>query len=65
MRKPFTKISISIFTLMSFLHLLRIFFGWTVSIEDTDVGMWVSVMGCLLPGGLAIMLWRESLPRIG
>jgi len=61
MRKPFTVIAIIIFTLMACVHMLRLFLGWTVVVAGVEIGMWVSVVGCLLPGGLATMLWRECL----
>ncbi len=60
MVKPFTKIAIFIFSLVAFLHLLRLLLGWKVVIEGAEISMWASVVGGIVTGGLALMLWRES-----
>lgn len=60
MVKPFTTIAIFIFSLVAFLHLLRLLLGWKVVIEGAEISMWASVVGCIVAGGLALMLWRES-----
>lgn len=59
MKKPFTKMAIVIFSLMALLHMLRLILAWTVVVGGLIIPMWVSVVGCLLPGGLAFMLSRE------
>ncbi len=60
MVKPFTTIAIFIFGLVAFLHLLRLLLGWKIVIEGAEISMWASVVGCIVAGGLALMLWRES-----
>ena len=60
MKKPFTTIAVGIFTLVALLHILRLVFGWEVMFEGNVVPMWVSVLGAVIAGGLAMMLWRES-----
>jgi len=60
MVKPFTTIAIFIFGLVAFLHLLRLLLGWKVVIEGAEISMWASVVGGVVAGGLALMLWRES-----
>lgn len=60
MVKPFTTIAIFIFILVAFLHLLRFLLGWKVVIEGAEISMWASVVGGIVAGGLALMLWRES-----
>jgi len=57
--KPFTAISISVFTLVALSHLLRLIFGWAMTVQDVSVPMWVSGLGVVVPAGLAIMLYRE------
>jgi len=57
--KPYTAISISVFTLVALSHLLRLIFGWAMTVQDVAVPMWVSVLGVVVPAGLAIMLYRE------
>ena len=60
MKKPFTTIAICIFALVSLLHVLRLGFGWEATFQGSVVPLWVSGLGAVVAGGLAIMLWRES-----
>ena len=61
--KPFTAIAIFIFELIALLHILRLFFGWEVIVNGFVIPMWASVIGLIIAGGLAIMLWYESRQR--
>ena len=61
--KPFTTIAIVIFSLMAALHVLRLIFGWEAVIDGLVIPMWASVVGIIIAGGLAVMLWRESRPE--
>ena len=58
--KPFTTIAIVIFSLVAVLHVLRLIFGWEVVINGLVMPMWVSVVGFIVAGGLAVMVWREA-----
>ena len=58
--KPFTNLAIAIFILIAVLHLLRLVFGWEVTLDGMVVPMWVSIMGFLIAGALAYFLWREA-----
>ena len=58
--KPFTNIAVFIFGLVALLHLLRLFFGWEVIFNGMVIPMWVSILGLIVAGGLAVLLWRES-----
>ncbi|HXF68083.1 MAG TPA: hypothetical protein VNK67_15475 [Burkholderiales bacterium] len=60
MRKPFTALSVVVLALAAAAHLLRLAYGWDATINGTAVPMWVSVLGVLIPGALAVGLWRES-----
>lgn len=60
MKKPFTYIAALIFALIALLHLLRLIFGWVVTIVGADVPMWGSVVALVLSGVLAAGLWWES-----
>jgi len=60
MKKPFTHIAIFIFTLMALLHVIRLFFGLKLAVNGVVVPLWASVLGVLIAGVLAVMLWRES-----
>jgi hypothetical protein len=57
--KPFTAMAIFIFGLIALLHILRLLYGWEVTIDGVVIPMWTSVLGLIIAGGLAIMLWRE------
>ena len=61
--KPITTIAIVIFSLMAALHVLRLIFGWEAVIDGLVIPMWASVVGLIIAGGLAVMLWRESRPE--
>ena len=60
MKKPFTYIAIVVFTLVALLHLLRLVFGWEATIAGLAVPIWLSLLGTVIAGGLAVLVWRES-----
>jgi len=58
--KPFVALASIIFAVVAILHALRLLYGWEVTINGWAVPMWVSVIGFVVPAGLALLLWRES-----
>jgi hypothetical protein len=58
--KPFTTIAVAVFALVAVLHLLRLFAGWEVVVAGIIIPVWLSWIGVILAGGLAVMVWRES-----
>ena len=58
-RKPFTRLAVWVFSLISAVHVLRLFFGWEVVVEGRAVPLWVSLPGAVLAGGLAFLIRRE------
>jgi hypothetical protein len=58
--KPFTYIAVGVFALVALLHVLRLLFGWEATIAGLAVPLWVSLLGAVIAGGLAVMVWRES-----
>lgn len=60
MKKPFTYIAALIFALIALVHLLRLIFGWVVTIVGADVPMWGSAVALVISGVLAAGLWWES-----
>jgi hypothetical protein len=58
--KPFSTIATVIFAIVALLHLLRLVYGWEVTFAGWVVPMWLSVIGLIVAGGLAAMVWRES-----
>ena len=61
--KSFTKIAIAVFSLVAVLHLLRLVFGLEVVISSVIIPLWVSIIGFLAAGVLAVLLWREMRGR--
>lgn len=59
-KKPFTTIAAGVFALVALLHVLRLAFGWEVTFERSVIPLWVSGLGVVIAGGLAVMLWGES-----
>jgi hypothetical protein len=57
--KPFTTIAAIVFSLISSMHLLRLFFRWEVVANGVRIPMWISLPGFVVTAGLALMLWRE------
>ena len=60
MKKPFTVLAVVIFALVALVHLLRLVYGWEVIVNRAVVPMWASILGLMIAGGLAVMLWLES-----
>lgn len=58
--KPFTMISIFVFSLIAILQLTRFVLGWEISINGVTIPVWVSAIAFIVSAGLAVMLWRES-----
>jgi hypothetical protein len=58
--KPVTNISAFLLALISLGHLLRLIFAWGITINQTAIPMWPSMVVFLLFGSLAVLLWRES-----
>ena len=60
MNKPFTKLATLIFAVVALAHLLRLIYGWVVTIVGADVPMWGSGVALVISGILAAGLWWES-----
>jgi len=60
MKRPFTSLAAIIFAVVALVHLMRLIYGWVVTIIGADVPMWTSVLGLVIAGGLAAGLWWES-----
>jgi len=58
--KPFTTVAVIFLALIAAVHLLRLFGGWEVTVVGFVIPVWWSALGLLIPGGLALMLWREA-----
>ena len=58
--KPFAALAVLVFSLVALLQLLRVFFGWPVTVNGWFIPLWASVIACMLAAGLAFALWRET-----
>jgi Mn2+/Fe2+ NRAMP family transporter len=57
-RKMFCKLAGIIFTLVALFHLVRIYMDWPVMIADWSVPKWLSWVGLIVAGGLALFGFR-------
>ena len=63
--KPFTTLAVLIFALIALVHVYRLIRPFEVMVAGTPVPQWVSIVGLVVAGGLALMVWRESrAPRV-
>jgi hypothetical protein len=62
--KPFTTIAAVIFALMALVHLYRLIHPFRFVIGGCSLPQWLSIIGLLVPAGLAVMLWREAKARV-
>jgi hypothetical protein len=58
--KPFSTFAAIVFALVALLHLLRLVYGWEVTFAGWVVPLWLSVIGLIVAGGLATLVWREA-----
>ena len=59
-RKPFTIVAALIFTVVALVHLYRVFTHFQVVLGSHVIPEWISILGVLIPGLLAVGLLRES-----
>jgi hypothetical protein len=50
----FILVTSSIFALLALLHALRLIYGWNVTIGEWTVPVWISAVGFLIAGCLAL-----------
>ena len=58
--KTGTLLAIILFALVAVAHLIRLVDRTEVVVGTTVVPLWGSVLGVVVPGLLAWLLWRES-----
>jgi hypothetical protein len=58
--KPFTTATLIILGLVAIVHALRVSMGWSVTVNGSDIPMWVSIVAFVVAAGLAVGLWRET-----
>ena len=57
---PFTKLGAALFALMALAHLYRIVRPFEIVVAGSTLPQWASIVGLIVAGILAWMLWRES-----
>lgn len=58
--KPASTIAAVLLLGVAVFHVLRLVYGWQVTVAGDVVPMWVSVVGLVVAGALSALLWRES-----
>jgi len=58
--KPFTTIAVLVFAIICLAHLLRVVFAWEAEVDHIVIPVWLSAIGALFSGMLAVMLWKEN-----
>ena len=58
--KPAARLATTFLALVAIAHLLRLLLRVEVIAGGVAIPLWLSAVACLVTGGLAIMLWRES-----
>lgn len=58
--KPFTMIAVLIFALMAVLHVYRLVKHFPIMIGSHEIPEMASIVGALVTGLLAVMVYRES-----
>jgi len=55
-----SQLAILVFCLVALAHFLRLVFQVEILIGGETVPLWASVVGLVVPGALAVGLWREA-----
>jgi len=58
--KTVTRIVVLLLAAISIQHLLRLIFRWEVIINGVTIKLWLSIIGCIVPATLAVLLWLEN-----
>lgn len=58
--KPIATITMILLATVAVAHALRLMLAVEMTVGSTVIPMWPSVVGALVPGALAVLLWRES-----
>jgi hypothetical protein len=61
--KPATLVATIFLFVVAILHLARLIFHFELTVNGATVPMWLSIIGFLFTGGLAILMWRENWPK--
>ncbi len=59
-RKTVHVVAATIFAIVTFVHALRLAYGWPVTIGTWAMPIWLSWIAVFLAGSLAVLLWQTS-----
>ena len=63
--KPVARIVTLFLALVALAHFLRLLLQVEVVAGGVRIPLWASAVACVVTGGLAILLWRESKRKSG
>lgn len=58
--KPAARLATILLSLVALAHLARLLLRVEVVADGVVLPLWLSAFGFLVPGGIALALWRES-----
>ena len=58
-----SRLAVILLGVVSVARLLRVIFGVWLAVVGVEIPLRVSVPGCLVPGGIAVLLGREGRER--
>lgn len=58
--RTYIIVSASVFSLIAFVHLLRVLFGWEVIISSWSIPLWFSWIGVLIGGVLGYFGFKNA-----
>ena len=58
--KPITRIAAVLFGVVALAHLWRIVRPFSIVVAEEPIPQWASVVGLVVAGALALLLWREA-----
>jgi hypothetical protein len=59
--RSFCTLAAAIFALIALLQLLRIFMGWSVTLNGIDVPFWASWIAVIVAGALSFVGFRAAM----
>ena len=57
--KPATRVAVLLLGAIAIAHVLRVVYAVEVTADGISIPIWVSWLGILVPGALAVGVWRE------
>lgn len=61
--KPATLLATILLATVAAAHLLRMIYGWQVTVADAAIPMWASAVAFAVSSFAAILLWKCSRPK--